>query len=45
LPPQALAWSGVHCTQVIEPVTSHTAVGSAHCSFDVQRSGPSASAW
>jgi hypothetical protein len=35
LPLQALAWSGMHCTQVIEPVTSQTVVGSEHWEWPV----------
>jgi hypothetical protein len=44
VPPQAAASSGVHWTHVIEPVTSHTAVGALHCSFAVQEIGPGSSA-
>jgi hypothetical protein len=43
-PLHAPAWSGVHCTHVPEPMTSHTPSGAAHPSFDVHAIGPASSA-
>jgi hypothetical protein len=40
-PLHALAWSGVHCTQVIVPARSQTPAGSPQSSFDMQRLGAS----
>jgi hypothetical protein len=39
-PLHAPACSGVHCTHIIEPATSHTAAGAVHSALLVHRLGP-----
>src|SRR5690606_8710587 len=44
-PLHSLACSGVHCTHVIEPATSHTAAGALHSALLVHRAGPASASW